>query len=90
MEKGKFSPETFLSRMPLFNAMAPDELAIIAAGTTERHVDRGEIIFQRGDPCVGFHLVIYGQVKLALKVTGRPITDQQAGPVTWGVWMRKK
>jgi len=30
------------------------------------------------------------QMKLALKVAGRPVTDAQAGPVTWGVWMRKK
>lgn len=65
MEKGKFSPETFLSRMPLFDAMSPQELAAIAQGTTERHVDKGALIFQRGDPCTGFHLVIYGQVKLA-------------------------
>jgi CRP-like cAMP-binding protein len=65
VEKSKFSPATFLSRMPLFNAMSPQELAAIAEGTTERHVDKGEIVFQRGDPCTGFHLVIYGQVKLA-------------------------
>ncbi len=26
---------------------------------------RGEMLFNKGDPCVGFHLVIYGQVKLA-------------------------
>ncbi|MES2017598.1 MAG: Crp/Fnr family transcriptional regulator [Pseudomonadota bacterium] len=65
MEKVKFSPQTFLARMPLFNAMSPEELAAIAEGTTEHHVDRGGVIFQRGDPCTGFHLVIYGQVKLA-------------------------
>jgi uncharacterized damage-inducible protein DinB len=35
----------------------------------------------------GYH---HGQIKLALKVAGRPITDKEAGPVTWGVWMRKK
>ena len=31
-----------------------------------------------------------GQMKLALKVAGLPMTDQEAGPVTWDVWMRKK
>ncbi len=31
-----------------------------------------------------------GQIKLRLKVTDRPITDQQAGPGPWGVWKRKK
>ncbi len=64
MQKVKFAPQTFLARMPLFDAMSPEELAVIAAGATERHVDRGGVIFQRGDPCMGFHLVIYGQVKL--------------------------
>jgi uncharacterized damage-inducible protein DinB len=34
----------------------------------------------------GYH---HGQIKLALKATGRPLTDQEAGRVTWGVWMRK-
>jgi uncharacterized damage-inducible protein DinB len=34
----------------------------------------------------GYH---HGQIKLALKLTGRPIKDQEAGRVTWGVWMRK-
>ena len=65
MDKPRFAPETFLARMPLFDAMSPDELALVAAGTTERHVAKGEPIFQRGDACLGFHLVIYGQVKLA-------------------------
>ena len=35
----------------------------------------------------GYH---HGQIKLALKVAGRPLTDEEAGPVTWSVWMRKK
>ena len=34
----------------------------------------------------GYH---HGQIKLALKISGRPISDREAGPVTWGVWMRK-
>jgi uncharacterized damage-inducible protein DinB len=34
----------------------------------------------------GYH---HGQIKLALKVAGRPLTDEEAGPVTWDVWMVK-
>ena len=34
----------------------------------------------------GYH---HGQIKLALKAKGLPIGDEEAGPVTWGVWMRK-
>lgn len=35
----------------------------------------------------GYH---HGQIKLVLKLTGHPITDQEAGALTWGVWMNKK
>lgn len=34
----------------------------------------------------GYH---HGQIKLALKAAGCPISDDDAGPVTWDVWMRK-
>ena len=34
----------------------------------------------------GYH---HGQIKLALKLSGRPLNDEQAGPLTWGIWMRK-
>jgi uncharacterized damage-inducible protein DinB len=33
----------------------------------------------------GYH---HGQIKLALKLTGHPMSDDQAGPLTWDVWMR--
>ena len=35
----------------------------------------------------GYH---HGQIKLALKVAGHPVTDDKAGPVTWDVWRLKK
>ena len=57
--------QAFLASLPLFKEVAPEEIDRLAAGTTELHVPRGELIVNRGDPCVGFHLVIYGQVKLA-------------------------
>ena len=34
----------------------------------------------------GYH---HGQIKLALKLAGHAISDEQAGPLTWQVWMRK-
>lgn len=34
----------------------------------------------------GYH---HGQIKLALKVAGRPLSNKVAGPVTWRVWMLK-
>lgn len=31
----------------------------------------------------------HGQIKLALKLAGRPLSDDEAGPVTWDIWMDK-
>ncbi|HZW11677.1 MAG TPA: Crp/Fnr family transcriptional regulator [Noviherbaspirillum sp.] len=65
MSPAKIKVHDFLSRLPLFNEIAPAELDKIAASVAEMHVARGEILFRRGDPCLGFHIVIYGQIKLA-------------------------
>ena len=65
MSKPKIQTQAFLTSLPLFKELAPSELERIAAGTTVLNVPRGEIVFNRGDPCEGFHLVVYGQVKLA-------------------------
>ena len=58
-----------LSQVPLFNELSTLVLDPIARGTTEITAERGDIIFRRGDPCVGFHVVIYGQVKLVFVST---------------------
>ena len=44
MARTKITTQAFLSRLPLFEELAPEELDRIAAGTTELHVPRGEII----------------------------------------------
>jgi methionine salvage enolase-phosphatase E1 len=31
----------------------------------------------------------HGQIKLVLKLAGHAISDEEAGPITWGVWMNK-
>lgn len=53
-----------LAQVPLFNELPGTDLDPIARGTTELNVARGEVIFRRGEPCVGFHIVVYGQIKL--------------------------
>jgi uncharacterized damage-inducible protein DinB len=32
----------------------------------------------------------HGQIKLALKIAGCPIPDDQAGPLTWNVWRMRR
>ena len=61
----KIKTQAFLATLPLFKELAAAELDRLAGGTTELHVPRGEILFQKGDPTTGFYLVIYGQVKLS-------------------------
>lgn len=51
------------------------------------HYDHPILLLQHMLWHEGYH---HGQMKLALKVAGRPMTNEQAGPLTWGVWMRKK
>lgn len=57
---------TLLARVPLFQGLSPEELAPIARGTREMSAAKGHILFHKGDPCNGMHLVVYGQVKLAI------------------------
>ena len=50
------------------------------------HYDHPILLLQHMLWHEGYH---HGQMKLALKVAGRPLADEEAGPVTWDVWMRK-
>jgi uncharacterized damage-inducible protein DinB len=51
------------------------------------HYDHPILLLQHMIWHEGYH---QGQMKLALKMSGRPISDETAGPLTWGVWMRKR
>lgn len=53
-----------LSVLPLFHEMMPVELEGIAASSVLRRYERGEAVFQVGQPCDGFHVLLAGQAKL--------------------------
>lgn len=53
----------------------------------ELHYDHPVLMLQHMVWHEGYH---HGQIKLALKLAGRPLDDDVIGPGTWGVWMRKK
>lgn len=57
--------ETHLGHIALFNGLGADEIGKIAKGTREIRCEKGETLFHRGDPCNGFHIVVFGQVKLS-------------------------
>jgi uncharacterized damage-inducible protein DinB len=52
----------------------------------DRHYDHPILMFQHLIWHEGYH---HAQIKLALKVAGRPFDDEQIGPATWDVWMEK-
>ncbi len=56
--------EVLLSRVPLFNSLTPEEFGRIAQGTREINAVKGDILFHKGDPAAGFHLIVHGQIKL--------------------------
>jgi CRP-like cAMP-binding protein len=55
----------FLSRLPLFSDLEPAELDRMAGDTQVIYPPKGEVVFHQGDPCNGFHCVVYGRIKLA-------------------------
>lgn len=57
--------EALLTRVPLFNGLDSGEIERLARGTREIGAARGDILFHKGDQPSGFHLIVYGQVKLA-------------------------
>lgn len=59
----------------------------LAAGQPmNQHFDHPLLLIQHLIWHEGYH---HGQIKLALKLAGRPIPDQAAGPATWRIWMNK-
>ena len=64
------SPRTFLANLPLFRELASEQLDRMATHTRQVRAERGEILFHRGDEVHGFHVIIYGQIKLAFISAG--------------------
>ena len=55
-----------LANTAIFRGLAAGDLVRIAAGTRETRVERGQVLFRRGETVEGFHIVAVGQVKLSL------------------------
>ena len=55
-----------LQHQPLFSALSDVQLAALVAATHEVRADKGKLVFQRGTPCEGMYLVVFGVVKLAV------------------------
>lgn len=69
------------------NAVRRAVKARIEAGQEmDAHYDHPILMLQHMIWHEGYH---HGQIKLVLKRAGHPLTNKQAGPLTWGIWMNK-
>jgi CRP-like cAMP-binding protein len=59
-----FDIARFLSLVPLFQEMRPDDMARLERGCQLRRLARGDMVFRFGEPCEAFHLCVTGQIKL--------------------------
>jgi uncharacterized damage-inducible protein DinB len=59
---------------------------IEAGRDMDLHYDHPILMLQHMIWHEGYH---HGQIKLALKLAGRPIADAEIGRATWGIWMDK-
>ncbi|WP_399685282.1 Crp/Fnr family transcriptional regulator [Xenophilus sp.] len=55
-----------LRGLPLFRAAREADLDALAGLTRLDALERRGILFKRGDPCDGFHVLAYGRIKLSL------------------------
>jgi uncharacterized damage-inducible protein DinB len=59
---------------------------VLSGRAMNLHYDHPILLLQHMLWHEGYH---HGQIKLALKLAGRPLTDEQAGPISWDIWMDK-
>lgn len=72
---------TQLRQIPLFGELSDEELERVARYTRERRLEKGELLFQRGDLAHGFFFVLDGQLKLAFSsVQGNEKVVEIVGP----------
>jgi uncharacterized damage-inducible protein DinB len=51
------------------------------------HYDHPILLLQHMIWHEGYH---HGQIKLVLKLSAQPMSNEEAGPLTWRVWMNKR
>ena len=66
IQETRHSIAEILSRQPLFRGLSDKELAQISVGCREFRIKKNEVLFHKGDQPEGMHVMVMGQMKLAL------------------------
>jgi CRP/FNR family transcriptional regulator, dissimilatory nitrate respiration regulator len=56
-----------LLSLPIMAGIASEDVARLAAGTTEVRASRGTVLYREGSECTGLYFVVTGQVKLSFR-----------------------
>ncbi|MFZ1388382.1 MAG: Crp/Fnr family transcriptional regulator [Thiolinea sp.] len=71
-----------LKRLPLFCQARTADLEILARSAHKVYAKRKQMLFQQGDPCEGFNVIVYGRVKMSLPTWAggdKPVQIIEAG-----------
>jgi CRP/FNR family transcriptional regulator, cyclic AMP receptor protein len=82
--------DEILAQVPFFEAMAEEEIALIAGCGRNRHFDAGETIFRQGDTADTFFVVRHGTVAVGNFVPPRGelvIETLEAGDLLGWSWL---
>src|SRR5262245_53268651 len=60
-----------LVSLPFSAGLASEDVARLAAGTTEMDAPRGSVLFREGSACTGLYFVVSGQVKISFRTETR-------------------
>ncbi len=81
MQETRLDIRQILSRLPLFQELTPEQLAVLEKAAHERRLAKGEMLFQKGDLPKGVFVLVFGQVKLAFPSSqGNEKVVQIVGP----------
>ena len=76
--------------------MLTDSAGVVRDAVTTRVRAGRDLDLNYGHPILMLQLLLWhegyhhGQIKIALKLAGQPISNDEAGPLTWDVWRRKR
>lgn len=73
--------EKVLRETPLFASLTETEMRALRPRVNARHFDRGELLFNEGDPCTGLFLVASGKIRIfKMSASGREQVLAIEGP----------
>src|SRR5579864_5069406 len=73
--------EAILRKTPLFASLTQKEMQSLVGRVTQRHFQRGEMLFSEGDSCTGLFLVALGKIRIfKLSSAGREQVLAVEGP----------